>query len=383
LLHEPSNDVSYLQQKVQQLTALLNASISFNSAEDIHEVVERVLEQMVMIVKAEAGTLWLYDEEQELIIPAVVNGPSAEKVKSIRLRKGEGVVGRVIENNHSELVTDVTKDPSWAKRVDEASGFVTRSLMTVPLFAKDIPIGAMQLVNKQGGQLFSEEDLNIALALANQSALAIHNSKMFDQLYRLSMSMIRTLALALDARDPYTAGHSSRVSRYSLWIARELGLSEKECRDLERAALLHDIGKIGVPDHILGKNSRLTDEEYAIMAKHPEIGARILSKLEPQSQMKLATEVARHHHEKMDGTGYPDKISGEQIPFYARIVAVADAFDAMTTDRPYHKGRTYREGIQEVLRCRGTHFDAQVADAFAKVMEKRNYLEQPKDAEES
>ncbi|WP_281886093.1 HD-GYP domain-containing protein [Paenibacillus sp. YYML68] len=186
-----------------------------------------------------------------------------------------------------------------------------------------------------------------------------------------SVSLIQSLVLALDSRDPYTAGHSSRVALYSLWIARKLGMSEEECRQFHRAALMHDIGKIGVPDRVLLKEESLTDEEFQVMISHTTIGARILSKLEPESRMVQATEVAKYHHEKMDGSGYPEGLLGEAIPFFARIAAVADAFDAMTTDRPYAKGRSYADGVKEIIRCRGTHFDPVVVDAFEAVMRER------------
>lgn len=369
---DPKVAIDGLQERVDQLKALLKASIDFNSGEELNEVVLSVLNQMIEITQAEAGTLWLLEESDE-IIPAVANGPSADKVKQLRLKRGEGVVGRVIENNQPELVADVTKDPNWAQRVDEKSGFVTRSLLTIPLYAKGIPIGALQLVNKRGNQLFTKDDEELALALASQSSLAIHNSKMLDQLYRLSMSFIRTMTLTLDARDPYTAGHSNRVSKYSLLISRKMGLPEKTCRELERAALLHDIGKIGIRDDILLKQAPLTNEEFEIMKTHTEIGARLLSMMEPKSQMKMAIDVARWHHEKLNGTGYPDRLVGDQIPLLARIVAVADAFDAMTTDRPYRKGFSFQVALEEVLRCKGTHFDPAAADAFAEVLYERNF----------
>ncbi|MCD1259090.1 HD-GYP domain-containing protein [Paenibacillus athensensis] len=189
-----------------------------------------------------------------------------------------------------------------------------------------------------------------------------------------SMSVIHSLVLALDSRDPYTAGHSSRVAIYSLWTARQLGMPEKECRAFHHIALMHDIGKIGVPDHVLLKDGALDDEEFRIMSSHTTIGARILSKMEPKERREAATAVAKYHHEKMDGTGYPEGLKGEQIPYLARIVAVADAFDAMTTDRPYSKGRSYFDGVQELIRCKGAHFDPAVVDAFAAVMEQRRYL---------
>ncbi|WP_282936699.1 HD-GYP domain-containing protein [Paenibacillus sp. RC67] len=218
------------------------------------------------------------------------------------------------------------------------------------------------------------EQKNNELSFLLYSAL-LANSSLHDKDELVSMSVIRSLVLALDSRDPYTAGHSSRVALYSLWIARELKIPEEECKHFYRAALMHDIGKIGVPDKILLKADSLDDEEFHIMISHTTIGARILSKMEPEERMLQATEVAKYHHEKMDGSGYPDGLSGDEIPFFARIVAVADAFDAMTTDRPYSKGRSYWDGVQEIIRCKGTHFDPVVVEAFEKVMEHRDYLE--------
>ncbi len=151
-------------------------------------------------------------------------------------------------------------------------------------------------------------------------------------------------------------------------------MDDVQRRELERAALMHDIGKIGVPDQILRKPGRLSDDEYEIMKMHPVNAAKILSQMEPRSLMIIAREVARYHHEKVDGTGYPDGLQGEKIPLYSRIVAIADAFDAMTTERPYNNGKSYREAVEELIRCKGTQFDAQLVDIFAQVMEECNYL---------
>lgn len=365
--------ITQLENRVQELTSLLDAAKELNSAIEIEEVLSSVLRQMVRVVKAEAGTLWIQDSEKEEIRAKAAEGPSSEIILNFRLNPGEGIVGKVIDTGEFHLVEDVSKDPNWTKRVDDASGFITRSMMTIPLIAKGQPIGAMQLLNKLGGKLFDRDDVSLALALAHQSALALHNSQMYDELYRMSISIIRTLAKTLDARDPYTAGHSERVSQYSLWIANRLGLDEPTCKELEKSALLHDIGKIGVPDYILGKTSRLSDEEFTIMKLHPSIGADILSNIEPKLLMKNATETAHYHHERINGTGYPKQLTGEEIPLFARIVAIADSFDAMTTDRPYSNGRTYREGIEELVRCRGIQFDEKLVDLFEAIFNEKQY----------
>ncbi|WP_248924916.1 HD-GYP domain-containing protein [Paenibacillus hamazuiensis] len=216
------------------------------------------------------------------------------------------------------------------------------------------------------------EAKNRELTLLVESTHELNKASLTD--HPFSINVIQSLVLALDSRDPYTAGHSSRVALYSLWIARKLGVDEEECKHFHRAALMHDIGKIGVPDRILLKADSLNEEEFAVMASHTVIGARILSKMEPEGRMIQATEVAKYHHEKMDGSGYPERLVGDRIPFYARIVAVADAFDAMTTDRPYAKGRSFQEGIKELVRCKGTHFDPRVVDAFESVMKERRFM---------
>ncbi|MBP1989239.1 HD-GYP domain-containing protein [Paenibacillus eucommiae] len=231
----------------------------------------------------------------------------------------------------------------------------------------------MTHVRKLEERIVELEQKNRELTLLLESSLELQKDAGKES-HTFSMSAIQTLILALDSKDPYTAGHSSRVAIYSLWIARRMGVDEKECRHFHRAALMHDIGKIGVPDRVLLKDESLNEEEFEIMISHTLIGARILSKIEPRERMIQASQVAKHHHERMDGTGYPDKLKGAEIPFFARIVAVADAFDAMTTFRPYANERSYMEGVHELIRCKGTHFDPEVVNAFALVMEDRNYL---------
>lgn len=332
-----------------------------------------ILEQMIVVVKAEAGTLWVVDRETEDVVASAALGPAAETILNVRMKKGEGIVGKVITTGVPELIEDVRKHPNWAQRVDESSKFQTRSMITLPLIVNGRVLGALQLLNKKDTTFFNEEDIHLGTVLANQSALALHNSQMYEDINRMFISMIRTLVTSLDARDPYTAGHSERVAKYSVWIAERMGLDEETCSQLYKAALLHDIGKIGIPDHILLKQSRLTDEEFEIIKQHTVIGAEILSKMEPKNAMTYAIQTARSHHEKLNGRGYPDGLAGDEIPLFARIVGVADSFDAMTTVRPYSNGRTFREGAEELVRCKGMFYDEEVVDAFTSILEEVDY----------
>jgi putative nucleotidyltransferase with HDIG domain len=183
------------------------------------------------------------------------------------------------------------------------------------------------------------------------------------ELERSYFHTVRTLALAIDARDPYTGGHVDRVANYAVMLGRELGWSEADLKSLEVGALLHDIGKIGVPDAILRKDGPLDDDEWARMRQHPSIGAAMLGGLE---LLKTAVPAVLHHHERYDGRGYPDRLAGQDIPASARIVAIADAFDAMMTDRPYRKGLPLQVSLAEIERCTATQFDPEFAPVFVK-----------------
>ena len=361
------------EMKIQQLLRILEASKQLNSNLEIEEVFQNILLQMVTVIGAEAGTLWVLDPEGEEIRVVAAYGESADKILNIRLKKDEGIAGKVIMSGEPLLIRNVEEHPDWSNRVDQSSGFVTKSMITVPLAVKDNVLGSLQLLNKKQSDFFTEEDVSLAVALASQSAMALHNSQMYDELQQMFLSMIQTLAKVLDARDPYTAGHSERVANYSVWIAGKLGMAPDKMKELYKAALLHDVGKIGIPDDILRKPDRLTAEEYASIQLHPVIGADILSNMEPKKAMADVIQTARSHHERIDGTGYPDGLKGKEISLFARIVGVADTFDAMTTARSYSKGKSYRDGAAELMRCKETLLDSEIVDAFTAVLAECDY----------
>ena len=195
------------------------------------------------------------------------------------------------------------------------------------------------------------------------------NEKLADtykQLEQAYMESIQTLRYTVEAKDTYTRGHSDRVSEYSILIGKKLGLSEDDIKRLRIGGLFHDIGKIGVPDNILQKNGKLSDDEYSEIKNHPTIGAHILS---TASIFKDILPIVKYHHERYDGRGYPEQLKGENIPYLARITAVADTFDAMTSKRVYREAITLDKVIEEIRSCRGTQFDSTIADAFLDILE--------------
>jgi putative nucleotidyltransferase with HDIG domain len=196
--------------------------------------------------------------------------------------------------------------------------------------------------------------------------LARHSFQRYIDMRDVYLSTVQALTAAIDAKDPYTRGHSDRVTKYAVATARHLKLPEDQVEILQYVALLHDMGKIGIKDSILNKPGKLRDDEYAEIKKHPVIGAEIAAEIKFLSK---GAEIVRHHHEWYDGRGYPDGLHGEKIPLGARILAVADAYDAMTTDRPYRKALTTAAAIDELLAGRGTQFDPEIADALISVLQ--------------
>jgi HD-GYP domain-containing protein (c-di-GMP phosphodiesterase class II) len=222
----------------------------------------------------------------------------------------------------------------------------------------------------------------LALKRSNSNPTVVSSveqlTKTVEDLKHQQISMVemvvRSILQALDCKDHYTFGHSMRVTYFSLVIGKEMNLTEAELKSLEYSALFHDIGKIGIPDAVLNKPSRLTDEEFEIMKSHPEKSATILSGF---SLFEEAAKNARLHHERFDGRGYPEGLKGEAIPLYARIILIADTFDAMTSTRPYRKGLPYAVAYEELMRFSGTQFDPMLVQAFIRGMRKEENKGEP------
>lgn len=354
-----------LQRRVRQLTTLMELSSLVNSTLDTREIRRRAIEASTKLVSAETGSLLLLDPETGELFFEVALGDKGNILKEIRLGRGQGIAGWVAENNKPVIINDALSDPRFFRGADKKSAFETKNMVCVPVSTKDRMLGVLQAINKKGGP-FDDEDRDVLSALANQVATAIENANLYRELKETFYGTSQALAETIEKRDPYTGGHTQRVMNYSLEIGRMMGLPEETMEELKLAAILHDIGKIGVRDSILLKNDRLDREEALIMNRHAEYGSEIL---EHVGKLRRVIPGVRGHHEKFDGTGYPDGLKGEAIPFIARIIAVADTFDAMTTDRPYRKALSTGEAVRELLRCSGTQFDGEVVKHFVSFLE--------------
>jgi len=354
------------ERRVNQFATLIELGTILNSTLEPKEVRKRAMHAATRLMNCEVGSLLLIDEEKNELFFEVALGDKGEALKEVRLKMGEGIAGWVAEHGVPLVVPDVTKDSRHSTSVDEKSGYTTKNILCVPVVVKQKVSGVLQALNKLGNEPFSEEDIGLFQLLANQVAIAIENSTLYEEIHAAFLEVSEALAQSIEKRDPYTGGHTKRVLAFSLAIAKYMNLNADEIENLKVAAILHDIGKIGVEDKILRKKETLTEEEYREMQKHPIVGAEIIGHIK---QLKDVIPGMRYHHERADGKGYPEGLKGVTIPLIARIISVADTYDAMTTNRPYHNALDEAKAIAELKRCTGLQFEKDVVEAFIQAYE--------------
>jgi HD-GYP domain-containing protein (c-di-GMP phosphodiesterase class II) len=350
--------------KLEQLNALLKLSSLINSVLDTSEIRKYAIEAAMSLLNTEAGSLILVDQETGNLYFEVALGDKGEKIKEVILKKGQGLAGWVVERREAIIVHNVQSDQRFCEIADMKSTFSTRDMVCVPVTSKDHVLGVLQAINKKNG-IFDDNDKKVLMSLADQVAIAVENANLYQELKDTFYGTAKALAETIEKRDPYTGGHVKRVTQYSLVIGKALGFPKKDLEDLRLAATLHDIGKIGIRDDVLLKAGRLDDREFKKMIKHTEYGAEILG---PVKQLRKIIPGVRNHHERVDGQGYPDNLKDTQIPLIAKIIAVADTFDAMTTDRPYRKALSSENAFEELKKNAGIQFDKVIVDTFINEM---------------
>jgi HD-GYP domain-containing protein (c-di-GMP phosphodiesterase class II) len=351
-------------QEIDELKALLGSIKLVNSTLDLNVVLDHLMDLAKEVTDSEAASALLVEGDKLCFVAA--SGRKSSEIRKVYLGKNEGIAGWVAGHGEPIVIDDVTKDGRFSHKADLSSGFTTSSVLAVPLKIENNIIGVVEAVNKRKGESYSDDDLRMLSNLADSSAVAINKAQLYADLNNLFLSTITAFAKAIEAKDPYTRGHSERVRDISMAIGRGLGIGGAGMKELEITALLHDVGKIGVPENVLRKNGKLTDEEYSEMKKHPAIGADILSSIK---QLGPAIPGIRNHQERFDGKGYPDGLAGAGIPLFARIIAVADTFDAMTSNRPYRNRQPDSAALAEITRCSGMQFDPECVKAFMSAYE--------------
>ena len=356
--------VESLRKQIQRTTTLLQFSHALGATIDLEDLLDRVVELSSKVIGAEWCSVLLLDKGRNELVSRVSTGTSRLR----RVSADEGIVGWVVQNGTSQIVNTPQNDPRHSPNTDLEQGKATRNLLCVPLKVKDRIIGVVEVRNKGEDLAFTEDDLDLLEAVANQAANPIENAGLHENLREMYRSTVEALASAIDAKDRYTHGHSRRVTLYAQAMAAALGWTEEQLEEILFVGLLHDIGKIGVEDAVLGKRGPLTDEERAHINLHPSRGAEML---EHVSFLVSKIPGVRHHHERFDGKGYPDGLKGEEIPIHAQIICIVDAFDAMTSDRPYRSGMEPTVALSRILKCSGTQFAPQYVELFENIFQER------------
>lgn len=355
-----------LKKKIKELSALYEVGKSVTSTLCLDEVLKLITRKAAKIMNASSCSLRLLDNsKQELVLKCACGlNNNLFKIKK-SLRVGESIAGRVVKNRVPCIINDLTKEKHY-KYPHLVKHRGLRSLVTVPLIQKNETIGALSIYNKKPCK-YTGEDVNLLSMFANQAAVAIENARLYEQVKIGYLNTVKTLSNIIDAKDSYTYGHSERVMEHCIDMADALGLSDRDKEILRYASLLHDIGKIGIDVGILRKPSKLDEEEWKVMVMHPVLGSGIVEQIGFLSD--LAPIILRHH-ERYDGKGYPGKLKKDKIPFGARMLAVADAYESMVSDRPYRKGLSFARARQELIKCAGNQFDPKIVKIFLKILKK-------------
>ena len=356
--------------QLERLAALRSIDLAISSVFELQVTLTIVINEVVKQLQVDAASILLIQQGNRLEY-VVGQGFYTRNIEASSLRIDEGNAGRAVMERRVVAVPDLEHiDVKFMRAqllVDE--GFI--SYYAVPLITKGEVQGVLEIFHRS--RLAPDREwLNFLETLGGQAAIAIENSMLFQDLQRsnfeLAMAYDATIegwSRALDLRDRETEGHTQRVTDMTLKLARKMGLSEERLILIKRGALLHDIGKMGVPDYILHKPEQLSEEEQSIMRKHPQLAYDML---EPIAYLRDALDIPYCHHEKWDGTGYPRGLAGTQIPLEARLFAIVDVWDAITTDRPYRKGWPRKKALKYIREQSGKYFDPQLVDMFLKEM---------------
>jgi len=358
------------------LAGLIAMATDLTSELDFDRLFPLIIGKVTNAMAAERTSLYVVDWEKREIWTRV-----AEGIGQIRLPLGEGISGRVAESGEMINVADAWELPYFNRTYDETNQFRTLSVLCIPIRGRRVRhIGVLQVINKKGKSRFDQEDEILIKGLVSQVGIALENSLLVDEMKLSFERSISSLSATVDAKHSFTAGHSERVTEYSLLMAKEMGLSQDQYEVLKYASLLHDIGKIGIRDEILTKNGAFTADEFKEMQLHTVKTKSILEKFHFPEHLRRVPEVASCHHERVNGKGYTAGLKGDEIPLESKIMAVADVFDALTSKRDYPKyafGEILKDDrmpINKVIAIlqsdSGSHFDPVVVDAFQRCLKK-------------
>lgn len=335
---------------------------AISSTEGIDKLLELIVETMTKGIFAESGCIMLLDSRSNELRVKVSYGIDEDIIKRISIKAGQGIIGLSVKEKRA-IVSSFAGEPITDNA--EKVHFHYKTIIAVPLLYREERLGVLAVFNKKESANFNEDDKVLVTNVASQTAVAIANAKLNEDAEKTYIETISALAVAVEAKDPYSRGHLDRVSRLVIKFAEHLGLSDRTIEILKDGARLHDLGKIGVRDEILRKEKLLTEEEQKELEKHVIIGENIMR---PIRKLVPLCAMVRHHQEWWDGSGYPDGLKAEEIPLTSRILKMVDAYDAMATDRPYRKALNKEQVKEQFRKGSGKEFDSKLVEKFLEII---------------
>ncbi|MDZ7373267.1 MAG: GAF domain-containing protein [candidate division KSB1 bacterium] len=341
------------------LAVFYKVALSISRELELQNLLLLIMNEVRTVLRADRCTVFLRDEETGELWSLAAHGE-----REIRFPAHLGIAGEVLRTGKMLNIPDAYQDSRFNREIDQRTGYRTRSVLAAPLRnrAGEV-IGVFQVLNKEGGP-FTREDELLLDAISGLAATQIENAQLYAEQKLFLERTIEALANSIDARDPLTAGHSKRVALLCAELAKQLELGEDDREKLRISALLHDYGKIGVRDYILYKMDRLESREVQVMKDHPTKTREILERIRFPKKLRDVPLIASAHHERLDGSGYPLGLRGEEIPFLARVLAVADVFEAMTARRTYREPLHILEVVQEIQAGAGVLYDPRCVQAL-------------------
>lgn len=352
-------DESQLLESAQKyLTTLHRVSDLLSRAASVEALFDSILSAILEVSGGDRAAILMRNKDTSRVDLVAIRAQDGNAPGSVTVSRS--VVNDVLEKGISSFTDDAMADDRYGAGESIVRERI-RSVMCAPMRTTDEILGVLY-VDSQMTREFSEAELELLAAVGNQAGIALHRARLMAEVERLFLDVMRAIASIIDAKDGYTHKHSERVAAFGVRLARHLGFDADSRSVVELAGLLHDVGKIGVPDAILNKPGKLTDDEFREMRLHPLHGARILSNIQSAKIASLLPGV-KYHHERWDGKGYPEGLKGEEIPLLGRVIGVADFLDALTSDRSYRKGSTLEEALQMMKDLEGKAFDPVIVKA--------------------
>ena len=347
------NTIGSAEAGAPPLHANNDASRRLDAITVLPQVFTQVIKMTECTLNAEAASILLFrNNDQELYFEAAT-GPVGRTLRQVKLNTQYGIAGQVARTGKPLIVNDVARSKNFHKMIDDTTGFATQSLVCAPLCVNRKILGVIEVLNKRDGTPFEERDLEAVVSVANTAAMAIENTRLYQNLVEAYHTTVEGAAIAVDMKSPYTRGHSQRVMEYASKAGIVLSFTPEEMETLRFGGLLHDIGKLLIDTSILAKTTPLNPREWDELRMHPVIGAELVSNVPFLLRVK---PLVLYHHERFDGKGYPDGLKGEEIPMGARIIAVANSYDAMTNDSLFSPARPIEEAVKVLHENAGTKF---------------------------